>query len=198
VKTVFFDVDTQIDFLFPAGALYVPGAEKMVKTFGALTRFAAANRIQIISDTDAHAEDDAEFKTWKPHCVIGTAGQQKSANTLLHQRLVLSSAHGSLDPILSRVLGAAQIIVEKQSLDCFTNPNLRPMLNLIAPERYVVYGVVTEYCVRCAAFGLLKTGAQVELVSDAIKSLSASDEQDVLQRFQSQGGVLTTAAAVMA
>jgi nicotinamidase/pyrazinamidase len=72
------------------------------------------------------------------------------------------------------------------------------MLNLIAPERYVVYGVVTEYCVRCAAFGLLKTGAQVELVSDAIKSLSASDEQDVLQRFQSQGGVLTTAAAVMA
>jgi nicotinamidase-related amidase len=26
MKTVFVDVDTQIDFLFPAGALYVPGA----------------------------------------------------------------------------------------------------------------------------------------------------------------------------
>jgi nicotinamidase/pyrazinamidase len=198
VKTVFFDVDTQIDFLFPAGALYVPGAEKMIKTFGALTRFAAANRVQIISDTDAHAEDDAEFKRWKPHCVTGTAGQQKIANTLLNDRLVLNSAHGSLDAIRSRISGAAQIIVEKQSLDCFTNPNLRPMLNVIAADRYVVYGVVTEYCVRCAAFGLLETGAQVELVRDAIKSLSASDEQDVLERFQSQGGVLTTAAAVMA
>ena len=27
MKTVFFDIDTQIDFVFPAGALYVPGAE---------------------------------------------------------------------------------------------------------------------------------------------------------------------------
>ncbi len=24
MKTVFFDIDTQFDFLFPAGALYVP------------------------------------------------------------------------------------------------------------------------------------------------------------------------------
>jgi nicotinamidase/pyrazinamidase len=196
VKTVFFDVDTQIDFLFPAGALYVPGAERMVKTFGALTRFAAAKRFPIISDTDAHTENDPEFKTWKPHCVIGTAGQQKTANTLLNQPLVLSSADGSLDAIRSRIAGAAQIIVEKQALDCFTNPNLPPLLKLIGADRYVVYGVVTEYCVRHAAFGLLETGAQVELVTDAIKSLSTLDEQDVLKRFQSQGGVLTTSAAV--
>ncbi len=198
MKTVFFDVDTQIDFLFPAGALYVPGAEKIVKTLGALTRFAAANRFQIISDTDAHAEDDAEFKTWRPHCVIGTAGQQKTTNTLLNQALVLSSTHGSLDAIRSRVGNAAQIIVEKQTLDCFTNPNLRPLLDVIGADRYVVYGVVTEYCVQCAAFGLLKTGAQVELVTDAVKSLSTSDEQEMLQRFQAQGGLLTTAAAVTA
>src|SRR3954454_24978720 len=85
VRNVFFDVDTQIDFLFPAGALYVPGAERIVKNLGALTRFAAANRFQIISDTDAHAENDPEFKTWRAHCVIGTAGQQKPTNTLLNQ-----------------------------------------------------------------------------------------------------------------
>jgi nicotinamidase/pyrazinamidase len=198
VKTVFFDVDTQIDFLFPAGALCVPGAEKIVKTLGALTRFAAANRFKIISDTDAHAENDPEFQTWRPHCVTGTAGQQKTANTLLNQPLVLSSAPGSLDAIRSRIGDAPQIIIEKQMLDCFTNPNLRPLLNLIGADRYVVYGVVTEYCVQCAAFGLLETGAQVELITDAVKSLSASDEQDMLQRFQAQGGLLTTAAVVTA
>jgi nicotinamidase/pyrazinamidase len=198
VKTVFFDVDTQIDFLFPAGALYVPGAEKIVKTFGALTRFAAANRFQIVSDTDAHAENDLEFKTWRPHCVIGTAGQQKTANTLLNQPFVLSTAIGSLDAIRSRIADAAQIIVEKQMLDCFTNPNLRPLLDLIGANRYVVYGVATEHCIRYAAFGLLETGARVEVVTDAISGISASDEQDVLERFQSQGGVLTTSAAVIA
>jgi nicotinamidase/pyrazinamidase len=198
VKTVFFDVDTQIDFLFPAGALCVPGAEKIVKTLGALTRFAAANRFQIISTADAHGEDDPEFQTWRPHCVIGTTGQQKTGSTLLNQLLVLSSAPGSLDAIRSRTGDTAQIMVEKQMLDCFTNPNLRPLLSLIRADRYVVYGVVTEYCVQCAAFGLLETGAQVELVTDAIKSLSASDEQDVLQRFQAQGGLLTTTAVVTA
>jgi nicotinamidase/pyrazinamidase len=196
VKTVFFDVDTQIDFLFPAGALYIPGAEKLVKMFGALTRFAATNRVPIISDTDAHDENDVEFKSWKPHCVVGTAGQQKVTNTLLNQPLVLSTAIGSLDAIRSRVADAAQIIVEKQMLDCFTNPNLRPLLDLLAADRYVVYGVATEHCVRCAAFGLLETGARVEVVTDAISGISASDEREVLQRFQSQGGVLTTSAAV--
>jgi nicotinamidase/pyrazinamidase len=196
VTTVFFDVDTQIDFLFPAGALYFPGAEKILKTLGALTRFAAANRLPIISTADAHSEDDLEFQTWKPHCVVGTAGQQKAGSTLLNQPLVLGTDINSLDAIRSRIANAAQIIVEKQMLDCFTNPNLRPLLELLAPDRYLVYGVATEHCVRCAAFGLLETGARVEVITDAISGISASDEREVLQRFQSQGGLLTTSAAV--
>ncbi|MGI9070348.1 MAG: cysteine hydrolase family protein [Bryobacteraceae bacterium] len=198
MKTVFFDVDTQIDFLFPAGALYFPGAEKILKTLGALTRFAAANRLPIVSTADAHSEDDLEFQTWKPHCVVGTAGQRKAGSTLLNQSLVLNTDINSLDAIRSRIANAAQIIVEKQMLDCFTNPNLRPLLDLIGANRYFVYGVATEHCVRPAAFGLLETGARVEVVTDAISGISASDEQDVLERFQSQGGVLTTSAAVTA
>ncbi len=71
MKTVFFDVDTQIDFLYPAGALYVPGAETMVEQIAALNRFAGAHGIPLVSTMDAHSEDDPEFKTWPPHCVVG-------------------------------------------------------------------------------------------------------------------------------
>jgi nicotinamidase/pyrazinamidase len=188
VKTVFFDVDTQLDFLYPAGALYVPGAEEIVKSLAELTRFAAANGIQIISTADAHTEDDPEFKVWKPHCVAGTTGQQKAAATLLNKPVVLQ------DP--REAVGGPQIIVEKQKLDCFTNPNLRPLLELLKTERYVVYGVVTELCVRCAGLGLLETGARVELVTDAIKSLNPGEEQKFFSDFQSRGGKLTTAAQV--
>ncbi len=198
MKTVFFDVDTQIDFLFPAGALYVQGAEQIVNRLGELTRFAAANRFQIISTTDAHAENDPEFKLWRPHCIAGTAGQQKAATTLLGQRLVLNSTAGSLDQFRSEIAKAPQIIIEKQELDCFSNPNLRPLLDLIAADRYVVYGVVTEHCVRRAAFGLLDTGARVEVISDAIQSLNASEEKQVLDRFLARGGQLTTHAAITA
>ena len=196
MKTVFFDVDTQLDFLSPAGGLAVPGAQEIVQPLTELTKFAAANRIQILSTVDAHSEDDPEFKSWKPHCVAGTTGQQKAAGTLLNQPLVLTTAAQALDQIRSRVPDAGQIIIEKQMLDCFTNPNLRPLLKMLSADRYVVYGVVTELCVRCAAFGLLETGAQVELVTDAIKSLTAPAERETIERFAAQGGRLTTVSAV--
>ena len=196
VKTAFFDVDTQIDFLFPAGALAVPGAAHIVQKLSVLTRFASANKIPIVSTADAHSEDDPEFKIWKPHCVVGTVGQQKVAATMLSKPLVLTTDEDALKPIAHQIGATAQVIVEKQMLDCFTNANLRPMLELLQADRYVVYGVVSEYCVQCAAFGLLQTGARVELLTDAVKSLNADAEAAMFKRFESEGGFLTTVAAV--
>lgn len=190
--TVFFDVDTQLDFLYPAGALTAPGAEKIVPALARLTRFAAENRIQIVSTTDAHSEDDPEFKIWKPHCVVGTVGQQKTAATLLNGPAILKNAPGA------QVADAAQIIVEKQNVDCFTNPNLRPLLDRLGTDRYVVYGVFSEVCVHYALFGLLETGARVEVVTDAIKAIDPAKEKQTLERFQALGGQTTTVDKVLA
>lgn len=190
MKTVFFDVDTQLDFLYPAGALYVPGAEKVVESLGRLTSFAAARGIQIVSTVDAHSEDDAEFQTWKPHCVVETTGQHKAACTLRGERVVLSEARAAKD--------AGQILVEKQHVDCFTNPNLKPLIEALGAERYVVYGVVTEVCVACAAMGLLELAGRVEVVTDAIRSLNPTAEREMLERFQARGGRLTSVASVTA
>ena len=49
MKTVFFDIDTQLDFMYPAGALYVPGAEKIVDQIAALNRFAGAEGIPLVA-----------------------------------------------------------------------------------------------------------------------------------------------------
>jgi nicotinamidase/pyrazinamidase len=190
MKTIFFDVDTQLDFVFPAGALAVPGAENIVDNLDKLTRYAAAHSYQIISTADAHSENDPEFKVWKPHCVAGTVGQQKCAVTLLAQHQMLSGQ-------LQDFFAVPQIIVEKQMLDCFTNPNLRPWLSLLTADRYVVYGVVSEDCVKRAALGLLETGAHVELVSDAIQSLNPAAEHTLIEEFGIRGGRVTTTATVI-
>jgi nicotinamidase/pyrazinamidase len=197
VKTVFFDVDTQLDFLFPAGALYVPGAEHTLKALRELISFASGNGVQIISTADAHLEDDPEFKTWRPHCVAGTTGQQKAVGTLLANAVVIGSEVEGFKEGRDRLNAAPQIVVEKQQVDCFTNPNLPALLDLLAADRYVVYGVVTELCVRCAAFGLLKTFARVELVADAIKSLDTTEGNHILSEFQAAGGVITTVVQVV-
>jgi nicotinamidase/pyrazinamidase len=193
MKTVFVDVDTQIDFLYPAGALHVPGAEKLLPALEKLTRHAGARGIPLVSTVDAHAENDPEFRDWPPHCVAGTAGQQKPRQTLLDKRVTVPNAAADYS-----IEGAQQIVLETAAIDCFTNPNLAGLLERLGAERYVVYGVVTEHCVRCAAMGLLRTGKRVELVTDATETLRAEDAQRTYDEFTTAGGVLTTVGQVTA
>jgi len=190
--TVFFDVDTQFDFLDPSGALYVPGAETIVNRVAALNQWAASHGIPVVSTMDAHAENDTEFRDWPPHCIAGTPGQRKPPATLLDKRVVVPNKPG-----LPETEFAQQILLEKQALDCFTNVNLNALLERFGAQRCVVYGVVTEICVRYAAFGLLETGRRVELVSDAIKELDPS-VGTMMVDFIAAGGALTTSEQVLA
>ena len=191
MTTVFFDIDTQLDFLYSAGALYVPGAEAIVPRVAALNRYAAEHRIPVLSTVDAHTEHDPEFRDWPPHCVAGTAGQQKPAATLLEKRTVVPSALQSFD-----AQGAGQILLEKQSVDCFTNANLPALLDQLNVKICVVYGVVTEICVRNAALGLLKSRRRVVLVTDAVRSLDDSKCAQFFREFAAAGGAITTVQQV--
>lgn len=186
MKTVFFDIDTQIDFLFPAGALYVPGAEWLVPLIARLNRQAEV----VVSTMCAHGENDPEFAQWPPHCVVGTTGQSKPQSTLLSERAVIST--GSCEIALG-----CQIILEKQQLDLFTNPNLPKLLDALHADEYVVYGVVTEYCVGFAALGLLKTGKPVTLLTDAIQSLREADAGRTIQDFTAAGGKLAISSKLL-
>ena len=191
MKTVFFDIDTQIDFMLPAGALYVPGAEGILPAVAGLNQFAAANGMMVVSTMDAHTENDEEFLRWPPHCVAGCNGQRKPSQTLLASRAVVTSVPGWAGP-----LDTQQILLEKQTFDCFSNPNLSRVLQELAADRYVVYGVVTEICVQFALFGLLRTGARVEIVGDAVRSLRAEAAEAMLVEFRAAGGMVTGMAAL--
>ena len=190
--TVFFDVDTQVDFLSPTGALYVPGAEEILGRVAALNRYAVSRGIRVVSTVDAHTPNDPEFRHWPPHCVAGTPGQEKAAMTLLERRITIPNSPGL--PETSR---AQQMLLEKQSLDCFANVNLRELLERLDAQHAVVYGVVTELCVRNAAMGLLKAGRRVELVTDAIKELDPIAAAQTIAELIHAGGTVVTADQVM-
>jgi len=193
MNTVYFDIDTQIDFLFPAGSLYVPGAQQLTPALHRLNHHAAKHGHPLVSSMCAHTEDDPEFKQWPAHCVIGTVGQLKPAETLLEKRAVIGVAPGDY-----RTHGAQQILFEKNQLDITTSPNFRPLVTRLAADRYVVYGVVTEYCVCFAALALLETGKPVSLVTDAIQTLRAEDSAKTLSEFTARGGRLATVDEVCA
>jgi nicotinamidase/pyrazinamidase len=171
MSTVFFDIDTQLDFVAPAGALYVPGAEHVIANVARLNAWAAAHGVALISTADAHAENDAEFAAWPPHCVAGTHGQRKPFETLV-----------------------GQTVLNKQSTDCFTIPELPGRLAELGAHTAVVYGVVTEICVKHALFGLLERGLQVTLATDAVRSLDETAARLMLEAFTARGGTLATVA----
>ena len=137
------DVDTQVDFMSPGGRLYVPGAERIVPNLRRLTRWAADNGVTLISSACAHRPGDFELEEFGPHCMVGTAGQQKVAETLLPRRLVVPNR-----PIeVPQLAGFQQIIIEKQAFDVFTNPNADEVVRRIGENLSIeLYAVQTEIC----------------------------------------------------
>jgi nicotinamidase/pyrazinamidase len=196
-KVVFFDVDTQFDFMMPGGKLYAAGAEKLIPNIGRLMNFAREHRIPVISSADAHVPDDPEFRQFPPHCVKGTPGQAKLALTLLPGRRTIAPEGEPLPPP-EEIARHPQWIVEKRALDVFSNPSAAPLVKCLAARRYVVFGVATDYCVKLAALGLLRLGCRVSVVTDAIQGIDPAASKAALQEMQDAGAELVETKAVLA
>jgi len=171
--------------MLPAGALYVPGAERLIPSIARVFRWAREQGIPVLSSVDAHAENDPEFRDWPAHCVQGTAGQQKIPCTLLPDRRLVPNREGVELPV-----NAPQVIVEKQSLDIFSNPNWERFLALHPEEECVVIGVATDYCVRHVVEGLLDRERRVVIVTDSICGIDPQASQQVLDRAVDRGARL--------
>lgn len=189
----FFDVDTQIDFMDPAGKLYVPHAEDIVPNLVRLMSYARDRNIPVISTADAHAPDDPEFKLWPPHCVAGTRGQQHIRETSLPGALTVSMRS---DPFLPPEKWPSQIILEKDVYETTANPNFDVILKALGPRRYVVFGVATEYCVRADVLALRERNKPVAIVVDAIKAITEEGGRKALDEMTAAGAELVTTADV--
>jgi nicotinamidase-related amidase len=80
-----------------------------------------------------------------------------------------------------------QVIFEKQQLDVFSNPQAGALVEKLGDVRYVVFGVVTEYCVGLAAKGLLQRGHRVSIVKDAIETLDVKAGSGMLDELKALG-----------
>src|SRR5208337_61738 len=119
-RLAFLDVDTQVDFMLPSGSLYVPHAEEIIPNLAKLMSWAQAHGIPVISSADTHTPDDPEFALWPPHCVAGTPGQRRIAETLFPDAVVLENRPGAFQAPREWV---GQFIIKKPVYDFTTNVN---------------------------------------------------------------------------
>jgi nicotinamidase/pyrazinamidase len=196
-KTVFWEVDAQADFMLPGGKLYVPGAEKILPNIERLVGAAIDAGALLVSSGDSHPEGDVEFERFPPHCLRGTAGARIVPQGLSANFCTIPNDPSR--PMPSHVLSFPQVIFEKQTLDVFDNPHAGALVErLPADADYVVFGVVTEYCVKCAAQGLLRRHRKVAIVKDAIESLDPDAGRKTLEELQGLGARLITTEDALA
>jgi nicotinamidase/pyrazinamidase len=184
------DIDTQADFALPTGALYAPGAEELIPIWKRLTDFGEANLLPMVATMDCHRTNDPEFGQYPPHCIAGTPGHCKIPETLAGNYQIISPNERD-----TTIDFRSQIILEKNTLDVFTNVQAEQVFAAVACSTFAVYGLITEYCVRIAVLGLLMRGYKVHVVSDAIRPFDpAAGERALAEMANAGAGFIHSAA----
>jgi nicotinamidase/pyrazinamidase len=170
---ILWDVDTQVDFMLPAGKLYVPGAEQVAPAMRRLVEAARAAGVVHVASADDHELTDDEISeqpdfqtTYPPHCLRGTHGARKVPETDQDDPVPI----GSTD-VPDRYLRGREFLLLKKSFDVFTNPNTDRLLSALDPDEIVVFGVATDVCDDAAIRGFLERGRRVRFVEDAARGL---------------------------
>jgi nicotinamidase/pyrazinamidase len=206
-RLLFWDVDTQYDFMKPDGKLYIPRAEAIIPILKELTDYAHAHGIRIVASADDHVPGHKELSetpdfltTYPTHCMRGTPGQARLAETALQNPLVIEPE--SQDP---EVLGArvtvhrGDILFNKHWFDVFTNANVDTVLRVLDPEVIVLYGVALDVCNKYAIEGLLTHRPQTKLylVTDATKAIRFEVGEHLLRDWGDEGVRLVRAREIL-
>lgn len=196
-NVVLWEVDTQADFMLPGGALYVPGAERLLPNIRRLTDAARQGKVFLVSHGCYHSKNDPEFKIFPPHCVKGSAGAEFVPEALTDNFIVVPNEESASLP--KHLTDYRQILLEKQTLDIFQSLHADELVKRFDEKvEFVVFGVVTEYCVGFAAKGLLQRGRRVSVVQDAIETLKAEDGERIARELKMLGAKFITTDQALA
>jgi len=195
---VLWDVDTQVDFMYPHGKLYVPGAEHTIRAMQRLVDAARASGIVHVASADDHELTDAEIadepdfrNTYPPHCLRGTRGALKIPETEQEDPVPLT-----LELLPERYLEGREFLILTKTFDVFTNPNTDVLLDRLDPDEVVVFGVATDVCDDAAIRGFLARGRKVTFVEDAARGLD-EERAAICTAFWRENGVEFTTSEVI-
>ena len=207
MTTIFWDVDTQHDFIQPDGRLYVTGSEEIVPILRALSDYAHANDIRIIASADDHVDDHPELsdtpdfrETFPPHCMRGTPGQRKIPETTLRDPIVIEPEPADAGALARRIRAHdGDILFHKHWFDVFTNPNVEPVIELLDPSHIVLYGVALDVCDRFAVEGLLRhrPASRLHVVTDATRAIDPAAGEALLRDWHHRGVALVSSRDVL-
>jgi nicotinamidase/pyrazinamidase len=206
-RVIFWDVDTQYDFMKADGKLYVPDAEHIIPNLRKLTDFAHGHGVRIVASADDHVREHPEISdtpdwksTFPPHCFRGTPGQKKIPETALRDPLVIEPETQDSKALGARIQAhGGDILFHKHRFDVFSNSNVLPVLDVLDPQDVVLYGVALDVCDKYAIEGLLEHRPHIRLfaVTDAMKPIDRDVGEHLLREWGDEGVRLVKTSEVV-
>ncbi|MBM3255639.1 MAG: bifunctional nicotinamidase/pyrazinamidase [Candidatus Omnitrophica bacterium] len=175
-------VDLQNDFC-PAGALGVPGADKIVPVINRYVRLFSKKKLPIFASADWHPIRTAHFKDfggrWPVHCIHNSRGAQFHPKLKLPKDAIV--VYKGMDPQRDSY---SVFQAEDKSGRSFLN-----ILKILRVNELYVAGLATDYCVKYSVKDALKSGFKVRLLVDAIKGvdLKPKDSESAIKDMSRLG-----------
>jgi nicotinamidase/pyrazinamidase len=202
--TIFWDVDTQFDFMRPTGRLYVPGAERIIDTVSGIRRLALTNGFSIVADVDWHSlsnpdiSDQPDFQTiLPPHCVAGEPGSERVGylgDVPIDYVQIKDVTMDHLRKLVAK--DQFHLVLRKDTVDMFEYPRTDELLDLIRPKHAAVFGVALDFCVYYVLRGLAAhREIEVFLLKDAAQGLGTRPPEEIYREVEQMGVHVTTSEA---
>jgi nicotinamidase/pyrazinamidase len=197
--TLFFDVDTQRDFMLPGGKLQAPGAARIIPMLAAVTQLARDRSVRIVGSADRHFPGDAELArnggAYPDHCMDGTPGQCRIDETAPRNPLFVENRQMSEAELAAAIAHRGEVVIEKQEVDVFRgNRNTQWLLDAMLEHAsdVVIYGVCTDICVDSVVRGMLRYRKRLHVVTGAIAALDHERAKACLEDWRDAGVDLIT------
>ncbi|MGA7873293.1 MAG: cysteine hydrolase family protein [Candidatus Binatus sp.] len=192
-QTIFYDINTQRDFILPDGKFHIAGAEKIVPVWKAITDLARDQKVQIVCSVDCHVPGDPQLKSWggpyPDHCMAGTPGQKKIDETEPLNPVMLENKEYTTDEIQKILEHRGEIVFRRQQFEKLAdNAHLSAILRLVLRpyQDVVMYGVYTESCVARELTALIGVGPKLHLVRDAV-AIIGEESPTFNEKLQQEG-----------
>jgi len=120
----------------------------------------------------------------------GTPGQKKIPETGLEGPLVIEPARADAKVLAERLRAhPGDVLLHKHRFDVFTNENVATVLDVLAPDDIVLYGVATDVCDKAAVEGLLERRPHTRLfvVTDAVQGIDKDVSEQLLKDWGDEG-----------
>lgn len=206
MEIIFWDVDTQRDFMEQDGKLYVPGAKNLKENLEKLTQYARLSNIRILGSVDFHSDTDSEIdkenpdfsETFPPHCMQNDPGQEKIIETRSDLTNWIDSITYPEKKLVEILEAKGPIMFRKAEFSAFSNPNLMPLIGIIKPKKVIIYGVAIDFGLRTAIEGFLNFGnLEIYLVIDAIEGVDEEKSLKLIEEWIQKGVYTTSTLAIL-